>query len=105
MKKLAAIIFLIVVLLQYGCKKDDNSSEVTADFTYEITVNPGEVSFTNKSSNAVSYEWNFGDGKFSTLKDPIHIYNQNDTYFVKLTAFGNEMNASKRDTLIIDNLK
>ena len=30
--------------------------------------------FTNRSQNADSYEWNFGDGGSSTAESPIHVY-------------------------------
>lgn len=46
-----------------------------------------EVSFTNNSLNAVSYEWNFGDGSdVSTEEHPVHTYEAAGTYTVSLTA-------------------
>lgn len=47
---------------------------------------PLTVNFVNSSSNATSYQWDFGDGKTSTVKDPIHIYTSPGTYSVSLTA-------------------
>jgi gliding motility-associated-like protein len=42
--------------------------------------------FTNNTTGATSYLWNFGDGTTSTNKDEIHIYNKDGYYDVCLTA-------------------
>lgn len=62
----------------------------TADFSFsggDCSV-PCEVTFTNKSSNATSYQWNFGDGNTSIEVNPRHTYQQGGTFTVKLTAIG-----------------
>ena len=46
------------------------------------------VTFTNLSSNASSYNWNFGDGKTSTATNPSNTYTNPGTYTVSLTAIG-----------------
>ncbi|WKK75394.2 choice-of-anchor B family protein [Marivirga salinae] len=46
------------------------------------------VSFTNKSINADSVVWDFGDGSdFSNEENPVHIYNELKEYTVTLTGF------------------
>jgi PKD repeat protein len=60
------------------------SEEPFADFEY--SVDDLEVDFQNLSSNATSYFWEFGDGGTSTLTNPIHIYDEDGTYTVTLTA-------------------
>ncbi|MFQ5446514.1 MAG: PKD domain-containing protein, partial [Saprospiraceae bacterium] len=45
-----------------------------------------EVTFTNTSTNATSYEWDFGDSQTSTEENPVHTYDQDGTYTVTLTA-------------------
>ncbi|GAB3169312.1 hypothetical protein GCM10027291_19580 [Telluribacter humicola] len=49
---------------------------------------PCDVSFSNQSSNANTFEWSFGDNTTSTQKDPTKRYSQAGTYTVKLTANG-----------------
>ncbi|GAA4453896.1 hypothetical protein GCM10023189_19630 [Nibrella saemangeumensis] len=44
------------------------------------------VTFTNESTNATSYEWDFGDGSTSTQTNPSKQYTQAGTFTVKLTA-------------------
>ncbi len=51
---------------------------------------PAIVSFTNNSTNATSYLWDFGnkdsDENSSMLKNPIHVYSSGGRYMVTLTA-------------------
>lgn len=45
------------------------------------------ISFINTSDSTITdniWEWSFGDGNFSNLKDPIHIYASGGVYSVKL---------------------
>lgn len=42
------------------------------------------VNFTDQSSNAVSWLWNFGDGSTSTAQNPSHTYNAYGSFDVKL---------------------
>ena len=45
-----------------------------------------EYTFTNTSTNAVSYEWDFGDGNISTDESPAHVYISAGEYIVTLIA-------------------
>jgi len=101
MKKIT--IFLILsglILMVPGCKKTDsaNPTPVVKDpyamFKYTIKEN-GVVSFTNTSTDATSYLWNFGDGETSTTAVVTieHKYLQNGTYKATLTAYGNGKSA------------
>ncbi len=47
---------------------------------------PLTVSFTNLSTNADSYLWDFGDGTTSTAVNPQHLYTTKGSFTVKLTA-------------------
>jgi choice-of-anchor B domain-containing protein len=53
---------------------------------YSFTVNEFSASFTNTSSGATSYVWNFDDGGTSTLPNPSHTYAANGSYEVTLEA-------------------
>ncbi|MCF6332143.1 MAG: PKD domain-containing protein [Draconibacterium sp.] len=46
------------------------------------------IKFENKSLNAISYSWDFGDSsEFSTEIAPIHTYEESGDFIVTLTAF------------------
>jgi PKD repeat protein len=47
---------------------------------------PRTVPFLNQSTNAVSYEWDFGDGVTSTQPNPTHTYAQTGLFTVTLVA-------------------
>jgi len=49
---------------------------------------PLSVTFTNLSSGATGYLWDFGDGNTSTSASPVHVYTTFGSYTVSLTASG-----------------
>lgn len=51
--------------------------------------------FTNKSVNAVRYDWDFGDDTHSTEEHPIHQYTRTGSYQVCLTAWNTSSCPSK----------
>ncbi|MEM6964472.1 MAG: PKD domain-containing protein [Bacteroidota bacterium] len=58
----------------------------TPDADFSFSINGPLVDFTNLSSDATSYFWDFGDGSTSTEADPQHQYNLNGDYNVTLNA-------------------
>ena len=60
------------------------SVQPLADWTW--SANNLKVTFTNQSKNANSYSWNFGDGKTSTVANPVYEYAKAGVYTVTLTA-------------------
>ena len=60
----------------------------TAGFTATTACAVDEaVTFTNTSSGATAYQWNFGDGSpISTAPNPTHVYASGGTYAVQLIA-------------------
>lgn len=72
------------------------SNDVHSRFKYEFTGGL-TVKFTNKSKNATTYLWDFGDGTTSTLENPEHTYSTQGNYNVQLTtnACGNNTTKTK----------
>lgn len=89
-----------LVITQGICSSDPvsttiNPSDITPvpvaafDATPSIPIAasvPLTVSFTNLSTNADSYLWDFGDGSTSTQTNPQHTYTTKGSFTVKLTA-------------------
>lgn len=61
------------------------SASFTSDYVYGSDV-PIDVIFTNTSTNATTYHWNFGNGNLSSIENPTNTYTTNGTYSVSLTA-------------------
>jgi gliding motility-associated-like protein len=77
------------------------SPGVTADFFAPISSAckpPVSLNFTNFSTGpgALTYQWNFGNGQTSTVKDPVGTFNTAGDYTVTLVATSN---AGCRDTI------
>jgi len=88
MYSLSLMAVAIIVLTISSCKKDDPEPvNPVASFQFEVSAtNFLEVTFTNYSTNATSYAWNFGDGGTSTDKDPVYVYATAGSYEIVLTA-------------------
>jgi len=82
----------------YGCYATVTKSNqveivktVQASFTPTTTTlcNAGEsITFSNTSSGSgtLTYQWDFGDGKTSTVQSPVHVYASSGSFFVTLTT-------------------
>ncbi len=53
---------------------------------FTVSTNVFVATFTNTTSGATSYSWDFGDGNSSTDVNPVHEYGGDGTYTVVLTA-------------------
>ncbi|MDB4534088.1 PKD domain-containing protein [Vicingaceae bacterium] len=67
--------------------------EIIAQFSTNIDTvylsNGGIIDFTNQSTNALNYNWDFGDFNISTINSPSHQYTQAGIYNVTLNAYQN----------------
>lgn len=83
----------VVVTNNFGCKDSTGLGSVTiypnpvSGFSSSISsFNPLIINFTNSSSGAVTYLWNFGDGNNSVSNNPTHNYSTPGIYTVCLVA-------------------
>jgi PKD repeat protein len=69
-------------------KTIDIQAPVTADFSFEVDPNDYKTyRFMDASVGAVMLLWEFGDGYQFTGMNPMHTYEEDGTYTVKLTAY------------------
>ncbi|MCB0575636.1 MAG: PKD domain-containing protein, partial [Saprospiraceae bacterium] len=68
---------------------------------FNYVEDQGTVTFTNQSSGALSYMWNFGDGSTSDEANPVHTYTEPGTYTVELTAINICGASTLQQTLVI----
>lgn len=81
------VYWVVLVALAFpSCKKDNEGSGLKAVFSY--VADGYKVNFTNFSTNATEYRWDFGDnsGVGSTSKTPQHIFTQKGDFLVTLVA-------------------
>ncbi len=78
-------------------KFDFNFPIVVADFNVDIFCLPTPVTFTNTSSGATGYLWDFGDNTTSTATSPTHVYPGPGVYTVTLIA-SNAATCNQADT-------
>jgi len=91
MKYFAAI--LLATLVSYSCKKKSSGVTDTAPTNLTLsavvsTDNSGNVNFTASASNAVNYEFDFGNGTFQNVPSGTvtYKYPASGNYTVKVTA-------------------
>lgn len=68
---------------------------------FSAAPNGTNVTFSNTSTNATSYSWNFGDGQGSTIANPSHTYATEGTYTVTLTATNDCGSATVTQELVV----
>lgn len=65
-------------------KSGSETSRLRPDFIYVTENNINKVYFNDKSSGAVKWLWDFGDGNSSTEANPVHVFSDTGLYKVKL---------------------
>lgn len=99
---------LTVTNLVTGCTATStinvSTDNVTANFTADPMLGeiPLTVTFTNTSSGATSYSWNFGNGQSSTLTDPNTIFTNAGTYTVTLVAYSGACSDTISKTIVAE---
>lgn len=84
----------LVATTSQGCKDSLSKPVVVHPTVRADFINTGasscanvNVTFTNKTVNAASYFWLFGDGTGSPLTNPSHLYGNTGNYDVSLIAY------------------
>ena len=93
MKKMRLIFGILTVLalaaiIFTSCKKEDKKPLPEASFSFTSSGDGKTIQFTNESTNALTYLWEFGDTQTSTEVNPTHTFPDYATFTVKLTATG-----------------
>ena len=81
----------VTVTNQFGCTTQELvhvaviDPDIMLSFTSEIDCSGGTVTFTNTSTAAFGYVWDFGDGSpLNYEENPVHVYNEGGEYTVTL---------------------
>ncbi|NBW30573.1 MAG: T9SS C-terminal target domain-containing protein [Flavobacteriales bacterium] len=86
--------YSVTVTDQNGCSAVSLTSVLVSQApvaSFTSTLLPAlNISFTNTSTNATNYLWDFGDGTISAIENPIHEYLIPGTYLVTLITTTSE---------------
>jgi PKD repeat protein len=83
---------MVEITNQAGCIYTDSvqlaviDPDIDLSFTTMPACDGATVQFTNTSTNAFGYLWNFGDGTTSTEVSPSHVYTMPGIYTVTLSS-------------------
>lgn len=78
------LLVLVVLCVLCSCKK--NTSATAPQIDYSDSISGYTVIFTNQTTGATSYKWDFGDGTTSTDANPSHAYPGKGKYVPTLYA-------------------
>jgi len=104
---ITAVIFVAIITV-LSCSKpastNSNAPQPTAQFSFSVSSSEGLASFTDNSTNATGYLWNFGDNTTSNSQNPVHAYQFNGSYNVKFTASNSGGSATTNQVVTITNV-
>lgn len=82
-----------VTLMAFGATGTDSSTVTSQIFVYASPVAnfqafiSGDTAYlADNSVDALTWQWNFGDGGTSSLQNPIHVYSGNGNYNISLVV-------------------
>lgn len=92
---------LVLMVAGSSCKKEETGSGLKSVFSY--VADGYKVNFTNFSTGAKEYLWDFGDGsgETSTAKAPQHVFTRKGDFLVSLTAKNGAETSTFVDTVSI----
>jgi PKD repeat protein len=95
------IAWWLIIITAAACKKDKDNGNLKSVFSY--VADGFKVTFTNFSSGAKTYHWDFNDkpGDSSSLKSPQHIFSKKGDFLVSLTATNGAQTDVFTDTVSI----
>jgi len=79
-------LFLLVVFMAASCTDEIDRPVFPISATIFHSVKVKQVAFTALTHSAVSWQWDFGDGKTSTEQNPVHVYETGGYYKATLVA-------------------
>jgi len=106
--RITSICFAILFLGFMSASVTYADNKPAANFTCNVTQGyaPLSVKFNDTSTGApTNWNWNFGDGNNSTLKNPVNVYSKPGKYTVNLTVSNANGTSSKLANITVTSFK
>ena len=102
MKTLTHLNVILSIMLMFFIANLKAQSPPVASFTVNQTsgCSPLAIQFRSTSANTTSYYWDFGNGNFSFLKNPVNVFFNPGTYTIKFIATSEE---GQKDSITVYN--
>lgn len=106
--RIFSVLLAMLMLAMVSCQKDDETTpdptKANADFWFALSGStaPATAIFTNLSTNATTFAWDFGDGAVSSEKSPSHTFTAAGTFTVKLKATGESSSHEVSKTITLE---
>ena len=80
------IFLMLAFFLATSCDDEIDRPVFPISATISHSIKDKQVAFTGLTHSAVSWAWDFGDGKTSNEQNPVHVYETGGYYTAKLVA-------------------
>ncbi len=94
-------LFVFTLLTLIACTEDPPEASFT--MSNQNCLAPCAVYFSNNSKNALSFHWDFGDGKSSVEPNPYHVYETGGRYTITLTATNYDGTSTQEESINLSN--
>ncbi|PKP52201.1 MAG: hypothetical protein CVT92_10020 [Bacteroidetes bacterium HGW-Bacteroidetes-1] len=101
MKRLILVIFIGILAIYTGCKKEEETPVACFTVSKSVAIEKELIEFANCSKNSMAYYWEFGDGQMSSEAVVNHAYTLPGNYDVKLTVWKGETTSVITQSIII----
>ncbi len=91
------LLFVLMAFLVSACSKETEKPVFPLSAEIFKSVKDKQVAFTSLTHSATKWTWDFGDGKTSNEKNPVHVYEAGGYYKAKLTASDDNGNAVTKE--------
>jgi PKD repeat protein len=104
--KLLLTALSVIVLMVHGPVTLADSGALSASFMANVNTGPAPltIEFTDTSEGSpTGWHWDFGDGSFSKLQNPVYTYNTPGTYTVTLTVTAGTQSDTMSGDVVVTN--
>jgi PKD repeat protein len=104
--KILVMALVMIAVVSGGFAARAQPGSLSASFMADVNTGaaPLTVHFSDTSEGSpTGWQWDFGDGSYSTLQDPVYTYNTPGTYTVTLTVTDGAQSDTMSGDIVVTN--